>query len=359
MEALSDVDPETRQAAVEVLSKAEVHVVAECSGGSSAGLDGPLLRYWCVVQKSTVGIGIPPLSVFCSSSLSLSRSLSSSTRRSLLFFPFFSIFLSTHLSLFLLRPSSFFLNFCIFFLPLCLMFVPTVFLGRFFTVTFLIQRRRSAARASDWIAAARPSWCAVLGGTYNPLISKLRLALESSMKELVLKCIAIFFDMKDRKPLLCAWHSYTFCGTCKTGFLLICPWSPCDRVTQVRACAALCFCHLGEKVWQSPGIVQAYQSTMHHALWSHSTLPRAFCNEVEALLALSMTRHLKQRGRLPSFWMTRKRSWFKHRGFRNLEPPQQFVYDLYITKKYIESFLWVRLESGISRGELPIDRVDW
>jgi len=30
--ALSDVDPETRQAAVEVLSKAEVHVVAECSG---------------------------------------------------------------------------------------------------------------------------------------------------------------------------------------------------------------------------------------------------------------------------------------------------------------------------------------
>lgn len=45
VEALSDVDPETRQAAVEVLSKAEVHVVAECSGGSSAGLDGPLLRY--------------------------------------------------------------------------------------------------------------------------------------------------------------------------------------------------------------------------------------------------------------------------------------------------------------------------
>ena len=44
VEALCDVDPETRQAAVEVLSKAEDHVVAECSGGSSAGLDGPVLR---------------------------------------------------------------------------------------------------------------------------------------------------------------------------------------------------------------------------------------------------------------------------------------------------------------------------
>lgn len=39
------MDPETRQAAVEVLSKAEVHVVAECSGGSSAGLDG-----WATVE---------------------------------------------------------------------------------------------------------------------------------------------------------------------------------------------------------------------------------------------------------------------------------------------------------------------